>query len=144
MKALALKLGLTLVVVVVVSACGESPTEVYTNMATAAHFGDKDGFLAGFTEDSEKVLKGMIALTEAYGMPGSNPYELLVFDEVTREDVFDKGKKFDDFKCDKKCAVLAVRSTNRKKRILMVETDKGWRLDVHKLNKFWQTSAGQK
>ena len=140
MRALIVSLAFTLSA----AACGQSPTEVYTDMATSAHFGDREGFLAGFTKDSKKVIKGMIMLAEAYGMPGSSPYELLVYDEVVREDIYDKGKKFDNFKCDKKCAVLRVKSSGKKKRLLMIETDDGWRIDVKRLDKFWQTSAGRK
>ena len=125
-------------------ACDQSPQEVYTDMATSAHFGDKDGFLKGFTANSKKILQGMIVLAEAYGMPGSNPYELLVYDEVVKEELFDKDKKFDDFKCPKPCAMLTVKSDGKKKRLLMLQTDDGWRIDIKALDRFWKTRTGQK
>ena len=124
--------------------CDQSPKEVYTDMATSAHFGDTDGFLKGFTANSKKILEGMIVLSEAYGMPGSNPYELLVYDVVVKEELFEKNKKFDDFKCPKPCAMLTVKSDGKKKRLLMLQTEDGWRIDIRALDKFWQTRAGQK
>jgi hypothetical protein len=114
-------------------------------MTTSAHFGDKKGFLAGFDEKSRTLMDGMIVLSEAYGMTGSSPYALLVFDSVERETRYDKGKTFGkQFKCDKPCAVLRVKTKRRKRNILMLQTDEGWQLNLKALQEYWKSPEGRK
>ncbi len=127
---LALALALTM------TACGQTPTEVYVNMTTAAQMGDKDGFLEGFTMKSRALVDSLISLAEAYGMSQSNPYELLIFDEIEEEVI--EGER----------AVLTVRHRGRIRKLLFVketcdgagalECDEGaWRIDTQKLETFW-------
>lgn len=110
------------------TACSQSPTEAYTEMSTSALLGDRDGFLDGFTKDSRKLVKALISLSEAYGFRKQNPFELLVFDAVEREEVSEDGKK----------AVLFVRTKNRKRKVLMVLEDDAWRIDTQELASYWK------
>ncbi len=109
-----------------VSACTQTPTEVYINMTTAAQMGDRDAFLAGFTERSRDLVEALISLSEAYVMADSNPYELLVYDSVDSEVI------------DGKRAVLEVSTGGKKREILMVDEDGQWRIDTQELEDFWQ------
>ena len=80
--------GLTLgALMVLLSGCEQSPKAVYVNMTTAAQMGDKDGFLKGFTIKSRALVDSLISLSEAYGMNQSNPYTLLIFDEIEEETI---------------------------------------------------------
>ncbi len=129
-----LALGFT--VALVFAGCSQSPTEVYVNMTTSAQMGDKDGFLEGFTLKSRALVASLISLAEAYGMNESNPYELLIFDEIEEEVI--EGDR----------AVLHVRHRSRTRKLLFVqETCKGageldcdegaWRIDTQELETFW-------
>jgi hypothetical protein len=129
-----LTIGLTLALLF--AGCSQSPTEVYVNMTTAAQMGDKDGFLEGFTLKSRALVGSLISLAEAYGMNESNPYELLIFDEI--EDEVIEGDR----------AVLHVRHRSRTRKLLfVVETCKGageldcdegaWRIDTQELETYW-------
>jgi len=120
--------------------CSQTPTEVYVNMTTSAQMGDKDGFLEGFTLKSRTLVDSLISLSEAYGMSESNPYELLIFDEI--EDEVIEGDR----------AVLHVRHRSRTRKLLFVrETCKGageldcdegaWRIDTQELESFWNESG---
>jgi len=119
-----------------VTGCAQSPTAVYVNMTTAAQMGDKDGFLEGFTLKSRALVGSLISLSEAYGMRESNPYELLIFDEIEEEVI--EGDR----------AVLQVRHRGRSRKLLFVqETCKGagemdcdegaWRIDTQELETYW-------
>ncbi len=116
--------------------CSQTPTEVYVNMTTAAQMGDKDGFLEGFTMKSRALVDSLISLSEAYGMNQSNPYELLIFDEIEEESV--EGDQ----------AVLRVRQRGRIRNLLFVkescdgagemDCDEGaWRIDTQELETYW-------
>ena len=118
------------------SGCSQSPSEVYVNMTTAAQMGDKEGFLKGFTMKSRALVDSLISLSEAYGMKRSNPYELLIFDDIEDETI--EGDK----------ALLQVRHRSRSRTILFVkETCEGagsdacdegaWRIDTQALETFW-------
>ena len=120
--------------------CSQTPTEVYVNMTTAAQMGDKDGFLEGFTFKSRTLVDSLISLSEAYGMNESNPYELLIFDEI--EDEVIEGER----------AVLHVRHRSRTRKLLFVresckgagelDCDEGaWRIDTQELESFWKSSG---
>jgi hypothetical protein len=110
----------------VLAACGGGgPQQVYFDMATAAEFGDTEGFLKAFTPESRMLIESQISLTEAYGLTKQNPVSLLVFPNI------DEIEEREDE------VVLSVSRSNAKRRILMVKTDEGWKIDVKKLAKFW-------
>ena len=120
--------------------CAQSPTEVYVNMTTAAQMGDKGGFLQGFTMKSRTLVDSLISLSEAYGMNQSNPYTLLIFDEIEGESIEDER------------AVLQVRHRARTRSLLFVketcegageqECDEGaWRIDTQELETYWDENG---
>jgi len=113
-------------------ACGKGPKEVYYAMATAAEFGDAKGFLAGFTEESRQLVESQISLTEAYGLKHENPVALLVFPSV------DGVEELEDE------AILSLSRGSTEKRIIMVKTEEGWRIDVKRLAKFWDEERRQR
>ena len=120
---------LTLLMVLNLGACSRSPTEVYTDMTTAAQMGDRAGFLAGFTERSQNLVGSLIGLSEAYGLLESSPYELLVFDSIEDEQV------------DGERAILHVRRGGATRKILMVQEEGRWRIDTGELEKFWESEG---
>lgn len=129
--------GLTLgALMVLLSGCEQSPKAVYVNMTTAAQMGDKDGFLKGFTMKSRALVDSLISLSEAYGMNQSNPYTLLIFDEIEEETI--EGER----------AVLRVRHRGKARNLLFVKEDcegageqdcdeGAWRIDTQKLETYW-------
>lgn len=116
------------------TACGQSPTEVYVDMTTCAQMGDRDGFLDGFNARSRDLVEALISLSEAYGMEDENPYELLVFDSVDSEEIdATQGR-----------AILHVRRKGRTRKILMVLDEDGrWRIDTEELERFWDEEGRQ-
>ena len=119
---------------VVLPACGQSPTEVYIDMTTCAQMGDREGFLDGFNERSRDLVEALISLSEAYGMEDENPYELLVFDSVDSEEIDATTGR----------AILHVRRKGRTRKILMVLNDDGlWRIDTEELETFWDEEGRQ-
>lgn len=123
---LRLSAALTAGFILLLSACDRGPKEVYYDMATAAEFGDAEGFLAGFTEESKQLIASQISLTEAYGLKKENPVALLVFPSV------DGVEEKDDE------AILTVSRGTVEKRIVMVKTEEGWKIDVKRLADFWE------
>jgi len=125
----------------VLAACGQSPSDAYINMASAARLGDREAFLTGFTEDSRRIVKGLASLSEAYGFRESDPYQKFVFDRVVKEEKFGEGEKSGKYKCDDSCAVLTVqgkgRSKGKKVKILMLKKEDGWRIDLAEQQDYW-------
>ena len=120
--------------------CAETPEAVYVNMTTAAQMGDKEAFLKGFTTRSQPLVESLISLSEAYGIADSNPYQLLVFDDI--EEVIIEGDR----------AILTVRRRTKTRRILMIKEqcdapssagcDEGaWRIDHEALETFWESEG---
>ena len=135
-KRLTYRVCTSLLAFVFLTGCAQSPTEVYVNMTTAAQMGDKDGFLQGFTMKSRALVDSLISLSEAYGMNQSNPYTLLIFDEIESETI--EGDQ----------AVLRVRHRARTRNLLFVkescegaggqDCDEGtWRIDTQALETYW-------
>ena len=129
-----------LAAVMLLAGCAQTPTEVYVNMTTAAQMGDKAGFLKGFTMKSRALVDSLISLSEAYGMNRSNPYTLLIFDEIEDENI--EGEQ----------AVLRVRHRNRTRNLLFVkescegageqDCDEGaWHIDTQELETYWDANG---
>jgi hypothetical protein len=113
-------------------ACAPSPEEVYADMGLAAAVGDRKGFLAAFTPESQQLVASQISLTEAYGLERDNPVTLLVFPTVDSVEEVGDGE-----------VVLNVSGRgNKPKQILFVKTDEGWRIDLKKLAKLWHPKPG--
>lgn len=110
------------------AACGApGPKEIYYSMATAAEFGDLDQFLAGFTKESQQIVKAQLSLSEAYGLPADNPLTMLVFPAVESVEETPEGK-----------AILTLTRGSVRKRIIMSKIeDVGWRIDAKELADFW-------
>ena len=124
------------------TACGQSPTDTYVNMSTAAHLGDREAFLEGFTEDSRRIVKGLTSLSEAYGFKESDPYTKFVFDKVLKEEKYGEGEKAGSYTCEVPCAVLTVERSGKGKarqtKLLMLETEEGYQIDLAAQEDFWK------
>ena len=123
-------------------ACGQSPTDTYVNMSTAAHLGDREAFLSGFTEDSRRIVKGLTSLSEAYGFKESDPYTKFVFDKVLKEEKYGEGEKAGSYTCEVPCAVLTVERSRKGKarqtQLLMLDTEDGYQIDLAAQEDFWK------
>ncbi len=117
---------MALAAVATLAACGEGPKEAYYGMATSAEMGDREGFLQGFTAESRPLIEAQISLSEGYGLRRDDPIKQLVFKSVVQVEMAD-GE-----------AILHVSRGTRKAKILMVETDDGWKIDTKKLASFWE------
>ena len=122
--------------------CGQTPTETYVNMSTAAHLGDREAFLSGFTEDSRRIVKGLTSLSEAYGFKESDPYTKFVFDRVLKEETYGEGEDAGRYTCEVACAVLTVERSGKNKgsetQLLMLKTDDGYQIDLAAQEDFWK------
>lgn len=116
-------------------ACDKSgPANVYYGMATAAEFGDTEGFLKGFTKESQQLIQAQLSLSESYGLKRENPVSMLVFANV--DNVVEEGE-------DR--AILDVSRGSAKRKIVMVKVpDEGWRIDVKVLGDFWEDEKKKK
>jgi len=114
--------------------CDKSgPTNVYYGMATAAEFGDTEGFLKGFTKESQQLIQAQLSLSESYGLKRENPVAMLVFSNV--DNVVEEGER----------AILDVSRGSAKRKIVMVNVpDEGWRIDVKVLGDFWEDEKKKK
>ena len=115
-------------------ACDKSgPANVYYGMATAAEFGDGEGFLKGFTKESQQLIQAQLSLSESYGLKQDNPVSMLVFSNV--DNVVEEGER----------AILDVSRGSAKRKIVMVKVpDEGWRIDVKVLGDFWEDEKKKK
>lgn len=104
---------------------GGSPKDAYLRMINAARLGDEDGFLDGFTDDSMKLVKSLIALSRDYDAAQADPYERLVFSEVISEQV------------DGDQAVLMTQDHRKTREIHMVKVDGRWKIDAFELEQEW-------
>jgi hypothetical protein len=127
--------------------CDANPREVYVRMTTAAQLGDREGFLEGFNKSSRKLIEAAISLSEAYAIEDANPVQLFVFDEIEEEQIVGKGEEVGKkFVCKaEKCAILKVRSGERKKRqlLMVLEPEQGWAIDTVALEEFWKTEGAK-
>jgi hypothetical protein len=105
----------------------DGPLNVYYGMATAAEFGDYDGFLKGFTKQSQQMIQSQLSLAETYGLKSENPVAMLVFPTV--EEVVEEGDT---------ATLSVVRGSVRKKIIMKKTEEEGWRVDVKALADFWE------
>lgn len=114
--------------------CDKSgPANVYYGMATAAEFGDTEGFLKGFTKESQQLIQAQLSLSESYGLKRENPVSMLVFSNV--DGVVEEGEQ----------AILDVSRGSAKRKIVMVKVpDEGWRIDVKVLGDFWEDEKKKK
>lgn len=104
---------------------GGSPKDAYMRMINAARLGDEDGFLDGFTDDSEKLVKSLIALSRSYEAVRADPYERLVFSEVISEQV------------DGDQALLITQDHRKTREIHMVKVEGEWKIDAFQLEQEW-------
>ena len=66
--------------------CSESPESAYKRIVFNARTGNEAAFLKGFTPDSARLVKTMIALKRTYGTQtrsAADPYTSLVLETVT-------------------------------------------------------------
>ena len=139
-----------IVLTLVLLGCGEKPKDAYNRLVFNARMGNEAAFLDGFTEESGRLIKTLLALRRTYGgqMSGSaDPYTTLVLEEV--ENVAVESKEFqirtsdgglDTIKRD--VAVLTVTDGKIRRKIRMIEFDDGWKIDALDLQNMWKQDKG--
>jgi hypothetical protein len=100
-----------------------SPSDAYLRMINAARLGDEEAFLDGFTDDSSRLVKALIALSRSYEVVREDPYQRLVFSEVVSEQV------------DGERALLVTQENRKMREIHMVRVDGEWKIDAFELEK---------
>ena len=130
-----------------IAACSEAPETAYERMVFQAKMGNEEGFLDGFTERSQRLIKAMLALRRTYGAQaseGADPYLNLVMDKVTKvEESTEKVRVCDpSASVETKVAELTVSSDDETFReIKMYECEDGWKIDALKLQKSWEDES---
>ena len=123
--------------------CSEAPEKAYARMVFHAKTGNQDGFIAGFTDRSQKLVKTMLALRRTYGSQSAeeaDPYLSLVLDKVTKVEKSSKKIRacVAETKEETNVAVLTVTNDEESfRKILMVECEEGWKIDALMLQEDW-------
>ncbi len=117
-------------------ACSSGPSEVYEEMVAAAAEGNVDRFSAHFTDESRGLVKGLIELAGAYGGDKKNPLRLIGGGRVVREQPTDCPPEAGG--AYSACNALTIQQGSRYRKLLFVETDAGWRIDLRVLETFWK------
>jgi hypothetical protein len=123
--------------------CSEPPEKAYERMVFHAKTGNEQGFLSGFTERSQKVVKTMLALRRTYGSQSSeaaDPYLSLVLDKVTKVDKSTEKVRAcqGESKDETNVAVLTVTNDDEiYRKIKMYECEDGWKIDALILQDDW-------
>ncbi len=126
------------------AACSESPETAYERMVFQAKMGNEEGFLEGFTERSQRLMKSMLALRRTYGAQSSeeaDPYLALVMDKVTKVEKSTAKTRVCNGtdNVETEVAVLTVTNDDEVFReIKMYECEDGWKIDALKLQKDWK------
>lgn len=105
----------------------QSPTEAFRQTMAAARLGDEEGFLDGFTEDSGRLLRALLAVSRSYEFVRLDAYEQLVLADVMAETI------------DGDAAVLTIQYLNKSRDISMKRDGKSWKIDAFELEKAWET-----
>ncbi|GMV40246.1 MAG: hypothetical protein AMXMBFR64_19620 [Myxococcales bacterium] len=118
-----------LLLVLLVSACAETPSEAYVRARTTAEAKDEDAFLAHMTRRSAALLRSLEATRkDTAGRLAwlSSPFDVHAFGEVVSEERFDEA------------AVLVVEGRGRRERVLMRLERGSWKIDALELASFWR------
>lgn len=130
--------------------CGEKPQEAYNRLVFNARMGNEAAFLDGFTEESGRLIKTLLALRRTYGAhmsSSADPYSTLVLEEV--EEVQVEAREFQVRTSDgglnkikRDVAILTVTDGKIKRKIRMIEFDDGWKIDALDLQNMWKQDKG--
>lgn len=131
--------------------CGadqKSAQEAYERIVFHARTGNEAAFLNGFTEDSQRLIKSLLALRRTYGDlvdAESDPYRALVLDTVEAVEIETREVENADLtKEERKVATLTVTNGDYKRKIQMVELDDGWKIDALALQEFWADDGSRR
>lgn len=121
--------------------CSDEPREAYERVVFHAKMGNEEAFIQGFTEDSQRLIRTLLALRRTYGdlvSTNADPYLSIVFEEV--EDVETSEEEFHDGvdKVTRDVAILTVTNGQVRNQIKMIEFEDGWKIDALYLQKHWQ------
>ena len=120
----------------VVLACSAGPGEVYEEMVAAAAEGNVDRFVAHFSDESRGLVRGLIELAGAYGGDKKNPLSLIGGGRVVREEPVACPEESRGAYAS--CNALTIQQGSRYRKLLFVETDAGWVIDLRVLETFWK------
>lgn len=124
-------------------ACGEAPETAYKRLVFNAKTGNEAAFLKGFTKDSAKLVKTLLALRRTYGTQMEvDPYLSLALEEIEgTPTVESKSERIlndegDPETLDVDIATLTVSDGKRTKKICMRKTEEGWKVDALDTQKY--------
>lgn len=115
-------------------ACGQEPRDVYLGMVEAAREENVDRFLEGFVPESRGLVKGLIELTGVYSGDKKSPLSVIGRGEVVEEQ---------DVPCHEDaryavCRALTIRQGGSFRKLLFVQGDEGWGIDLRELDRYWE------
>ncbi len=131
-----------MLVAVLGSGCGEKPEAAYNRIVFHAKMGNEEAFLEGFTEESRRLIRTLLALRRTYGdlvSRDADPYLSLVLEEIESVDVEEKEMQAEDGveMVERKVAVLTVTDGQIRRKIRMIQFEDGWKIDALDLQKMW-------
>lgn len=103
-----------------------SPSDEIQEMISAARLGDQERFIAGFTEESGRIISAMLSLSEAYSHVRKSPIERLAEAQLIDETITGNT------------AVVLMQARDRTREIPMVWTSAGWKVDAFEMEKGWK------
>jgi len=124
------------------SGCGDKPEEAYKRIVFNAKMGNEAAFVDGFTKDSQRLVKTLLALRRTYGdlvRADADPYLAIVMEEVEDVEKTEEEMLGPDGieKVERKVATLTVTDGKTHRKIRMIEMDEGWKIDALGLQKLW-------
>ncbi|MFT7623891.1 MAG: hypothetical protein ACI9WU_003076 [Myxococcota bacterium] len=142
MTAAATRLACVVLALLIFGGCKDEPKEAYERLVFHARMNNETAFLEGFTPQSRRIIKSLLELRRTYGdlvQRDADPYLSLVLEDVEDVEIESIERASPDGKgmIDTKMATLTVTDGKIIRKIQMIETEEGWKIDALDLQTFW-------
>lgn len=124
--------------------CGraeQGAQQAYERIVFHARTGNEAAFLDGFTDQSQRLIRSLLVLRRTYGDvvdADADPYRSLVMDVVESVDVSqEQGTNAENESVEFNVAVLTVTNGDYRRKISMLETENGWKIDALRQQEMW-------
>ncbi len=132
-----------ILVLLFVAGCGEKPEAAYERLVFFARAGNEAAFLDGFTTDSQKLIRALLALRRVNGDEvdaRADPYLSIVLERVVSVEVEEKDVQVEGGIASekRKVATLVVTDGKIQRTLSLVQLDDGWKIDALALQALWE------